>query len=141
MCGGGDEPFPAVAASTGVSLTDLAEGLALFSAPLGLGVSLLAGALLLKGMGRRLSLAALGLLLLSAGLLLYAAGPYGLGYTAKRQVEGLAALFGFASFFAIYLRHTYAPTARKWVNLPATLGLGGSLTGLALLVLLSSRLL
>lgn len=134
MCGGGSDPFPAVTQATGMQIVEIIGAAAVFAAPLGFAISLIAGAVLLTGRGRRLSFAALLAALASGALLLWAAGPYNLGYTTKRAVESLSGLMALAGFFAIYLRHTYAPTSLKWVNLPATLGFAATLALTALLV-------
>ena len=117
-----------------MNVVELIGAAAVFAAPLGFAISLVAGAFLLAGRGRSLSFAALLAALTSGALLLWAAGPYNLGYSVKRAAESLSALMALASFFALYLRHTYAPTSLKWVNLPATLGFAATLALVALLV-------
>lgn len=113
--------------------TDILEHIWVFSAPLGFGISLVAGSYLLRGKGRALSVAALACFWLAFGTFLYANK---LPYSSRRLIEGIGVSLSFATLFTVYLRHTYFPTTLRWVNLPATLGLGVSFAALTLFIFL-----
>ncbi|MBU2982605.1 hypothetical protein KO498_12375 [Lentibacter algarum] len=103
-------------------VNDLLELTFLSAAPLGIAVSLAAGVIIFRGPARLLSIAAL---LTGALGLVVALDILPLNYRQAHisRNSDLAALLFLLSLVLFYWRVTYHPNPRKWITLPATIGI------------------
>jgi len=110
--------------------------LTLLLLPLGFLVSTIMAILKTDGPRRRMSMLILGLDVLFLGLILsLLLFDRIIHYHLENLLAAIAGICAVSAVFCAYLAHTYWPTQLRTVNLPATLGMGGSCLALLLLFL------
>ncbi len=130
MCGGGYDDSIGAMVTGGAMTTEDILTYGLLAAPVGFGLSALAGSLFLRGRRRLLSAVALAFCAMALAVpVIDAQRRFGLFLLTEETVL----VFLFWAITALYLAHTYYPTSDRRVTLPATLGIFGTAVAATLL--------